>query len=213
MKIEEVKEMATGMLVRQGHHAPMVLMETKKGMVGAVVQFGNSKEKESAIEFIRQFVSKNNVLNYFTIFEGYMSMRSTGDLIIKPRRDKKRKEVLVITEFRRDMKNKGVFIEFKKVDGGIKIGKSGDLGGEYASIWNVYLEKEGIDERLDKANKENIKAFAEKELRGLTKEFKERWDNIKTEEELEILKKDILLYLKDRREYWRNQIREDDKDE
>jgi hypothetical protein len=77
---------------------------------------------------------------------------------ILPRFHKSRINVLIINEFNADMTMEGVAIEFKKVHDRIEIGKRKSLTEgrkEGFSLWNFYLEKEGLDEYVDKVGKKH----------------------------------------------------------
>jgi len=150
-----------------------------------------------------------------------MSVRKPGDLpFVRPMRDAKRKECLMVSEFRRDQKNRTKCTIFhweeKRNKKRLVIeDEKSDLGS--TSLWNFFLEKEGLEERSDKLSEKSNDAFYRREAKIMTKKFQDKFNKLvqkgMTDEEKEQFYKEMCDHVDKRQERVRKNLLEDVEDE
>jgi len=182
--VKDVIEQAKDTLITTGKHIPQFIGYSDKGLIVGVIMFGNDEEKEMTIDFIREKVSSNNIKKYWVIMEAWKSNIKPGEKIFRcASRDIDRNECLLVSEFNSDMKNIVVCIPFKRVDGKIVFEKEQITKDSY-TMWNVYLEKEGIQERMDRSIQDINDAFIKKMSKDLAHKYKDEFSKVKSKEEI-----------------------------
>jgi len=221
-RFKEIEGMAIDIRKKCDGLPPHLIFEKEGKLVIAMLEYGGTDEgKEVAIDFIRELVQRYELPRYFTFFEGWMSERKGDSPWIRPSKDVQRKSVIVISEYRRSLKNRTVAIVVKdnkdnkdNKDDTFEIEKRIDMsdkGDDKAySIWNVYLEKEGIAERNAKTIDQREKDFIKSELKLFTKEFKARMLSCRTDADRQNVAEEMNKFVNERRDYWRSQIHDDE---
>ncbi len=182
--IKDVIEKAKKVLISTGKHIPQFIGYSKEGLIVGVLMFNNSDEGDMAIDFVRKTVSSNNIKRYWIIMEAWKTNIKPGEKIFRgARRDIDRTECLVISEFNSDMKNIVVCISFKRVDNKIVFEKE-QTTKESHCMWNVYLEKEGVRERMNKDIQDINDAFIKKMSKDLAHKYKDDFSKAKSKEEI-----------------------------
>ena len=189
MDIDKMQEIALDVLRTRGSHQPQLMVEDHNGNFGIILMEFDDKNKDKMRDKVRSMVvDKLKSERYFFISGGWVSManmKNKGNMpSIRPSRDANRKECLIVSEYRKDQNNKSRMVIFhweekrnqKKliIDDKQIWDKKGDIK-EDSSLWNFFLEKEGVCERIDKQTAEVDKAFFKKEAQLMAKEFDERF--------------------------------------
>jgi hypothetical protein len=148
MDIIALEQIAKSIMEQKGHHSPQIIFVTKKGIEIALLLFDSEDSKNIMLEMVRRKVSNEKIDSYFTIMEGWIG----SNINIKPSLDSQRQEGIIISEYRRDMKNKTLIHKFKREKGKIKWTERVILGNDHdsSSIWNVYVE-DCMEEKIAKA--------------------------------------------------------------
>ena len=197
LSIEWVIKQAKSILEATGQHLPQVIANTnvdgKKELAIIAMPFGTQKEKEMALSGLRAFVKNMNVDRYWAVFEAWMSKMEKGKKLFRPAsRDIDREEVIIISEFGRDLTRKCVIIPFKREGDRIICDKEVNVDKDYSSVWNVFLEKEGLDEKMSKFAKEINDSYFRRLAKDMTKKYLDKFNSTKTTEERVALLKQML---------------------
>ena len=187
--IADISKIAKQSLTLRGKHIPQFTCIDNKGKVSLILTpFKNDDKKEKIRDMISAFVKNKNIVKYFFVTEAWLTKIETGTKIFRRASiDKDRIEVLQILEFNKDLRTNELTIEFSKKDGKIILGKehlvenTQTLGN--SSLFNVYLEKEGYDERVKNIQQEMNEAFLRRMSKELSHKFKDEFYNAKTDEE------------------------------
>jgi len=191
LSIKKVVDMAKDTLISTGQHSPQFIGLGDEGVIMAMLIFANDKERDIAVEAVRGLVKLHSIKKYWISTEAWRSEIKTGEkLYRRPRQDIDRKECLMISEFSSDMKTLDIMIPFEHKEKKIIFGDE-STSSEGHSIWNVYLEREGIDERLDNFMKKINDEFIKKLSHDVSERYKEEFFKAETVEQ----KKDILMRL------------------
>ena len=189
--IKKVVDIAKDTLVSIGSHSPQFIGVGKDGAVMSSLIFSGDRERDIAIEAVRALVKLHDIRRYWIIIEAWKSEVKYGEKIYRrASQDIDRKECLMISEFSSDMKNFNVCIPFKKENDNVIFEKE-TASKEYHSIWNVYLERQGIDERFDKDIKRINDEFIKKLSHDVSEKYKEEFFKTNTIQQ----RKDILMRL------------------
>ena len=188
ISIEWVIKQAKLILEETGKHLPQVIAQTnvdgKKELAIIAIPFGTQKEKEMALNGLRAFVKNMNVERYWAVFEAWMAKIEKGEKLFRPAsRDVDREEVLIISEFSKDMTQKCIIVPFKREDNKIIFDKEVNANKDYSSVWNVFLEKDGLDEKMDNFAEEINEGYFRKLAKSMAKKYIDKFNNAKTEEE------------------------------
>lgn len=191
--IKDVIGMAKEVLRTTGSHNLQFLgVDKDNKVIMAMLLFRTDREKEMAVEMVRKLVKAHSIKKYWIIMEAWKSEIRKGEkLYRRAKRDINRIECLIVSEFNSDLGVACVCIPFNRVDDKIVFEKE-QITQESHSIWNVYLEKKGIDERFDKDIKELNDAFIKKLAHNVSEKYKKEFFEAKTpEERIGVLRKVI----------------------
>lgn len=191
MEIEEVIVLAKKFLVKQGFHTTQVITEEPTGKLSIMVLQFDDHTKDMAIEALRNFVFNKGIERYWFITEAWMLTPKAGeDLYIRPSKSKDRTEALLVLEFKKDMTNKGRIFPFNRLRNKIVFEEnmmSDKDAVEHSSVWNVFLEKEGVNERLDKVGADLEDEFIRKAAKDFSKKYAKHFMECSDEERKTIL--------------------------
>jgi len=199
--INEIVKIAKQVLVERKSHAPQAIIENRKTKALEIVVLAGMGDdnKDYAIDTIRLMVEKAQAERYWMIMEGWMTIINKGEKIYRrPRDDKDRTSALIISEFRKDMNNQIILIPFKIERNKIVFDEERKKPEQHSSIWNVYLEKEGIEEGFDKLREKTNQEYFQATAKIMAKKFKARFENAKTGAEFSKLTRDIIQFAKDK---------------
>lgn len=149
-----VVKKAKDILKRDKHHHPMAFLERGRNQPPHVMLLTgmNSEQKR---EVLKKLVSDLKSPSYYFIDEAWYSSNIPGALKgMSPSQDPNRLEALMVHLFHRNLaNNRSTFILFHKdKDGEIVFDKEFEMSQkDMATPMNVYLETEGVQERIDKA--------------------------------------------------------------
>ena len=194
LTIEWVIKQAKLILETTGKHLSQIIANTnvdgKKELAIIAMPLATEKEKETAIAGLRAFVKNMNVDKYWFITEAWMSSFEKGKKLYRPAsRDVDRKEVLIVMEFCRDMTQKCIIIPFKREDKRIIFEKEVSTDKDRSSRWNVFLEREGLDEKMTKFADKIDDSYFRRLAKEMTKKYLDKFNNAKTaEEKMNLLK-------------------------
>lgn len=178
MEIKEVEQMAKDVLIKIKKHPQQMIIEKPDGKVDMVLLSFDNKDKDKMLDELRETIANSNIQKYFFITEAWKS----EDIHSCPSKADDKEEILVISEFRRDMKNKVVFLDFKRVKGEIvftdrKEIESGKSQSESYSRYNFFVE-DVLDEVVMKAQvDESLKCITDDVVKKATKKAREYFDN------------------------------------
>jgi hypothetical protein len=190
--IKDVIEGAKATLKLSGRHIPQFIGIGQQGLIMAILEFGSDKEKDMAVEFVRGLVKKESIKRYWIVMEAWKSEIKLGEKMFRrAKHDIDRIECLIINEFTSDIKEVCICIPFRW-EGKEVIFEEEQIAEGSTSIWNVYLEKEGIDERFDKSEKEVNEAFLRKLSHNVSEKYKKEFFDAKTPKERMIVLKKLI---------------------
>lgn len=150
-QLEGFKELAKKVLITKGSHLPQIMIDSGEGkFILGTLMFEDDIEKTLMNKMMRHEINSKGFSRYFIIFEGWIGQNKN----VRPTFDKNRTEALVIMEYRRNQKNKGFYIPFKRNNNKIVFEKEIPIKqGQFSSRWNFFLEE--TDEEYDLINKLN----------------------------------------------------------
>jgi len=190
--IKEVVEGAKCVLRITGKHKPQLIGLGKEGLVLAILLFETDREKDMAVEEVRRLVKLHEIRKYWIVMEAWKTELKPGEKMFRrAKQDIDRKEVLIINEFTSDLKNICVCIPFRW-EGEELIFDKEAISTESHSIWNVYLERQGIDERFEKDVKEINDAFLKKLAHNVSEKYEKEFFEAKTPEEMMAVLKKVI---------------------
>lgn len=185
MTIEEVTERARKTLLNCGDHnfAALVRINNKEEYVFAMIMLNDAEERIKAIE---KLVQTNNAQEYFIITGAWMSKVDKNKPMpyIRPSRDVSRQEILIISRYGKDMTSDVVILEVHRdkapktednKEGILTKLLSQENPDNHSSRYNVYLEKEGVDENFEKTTRDLNEAFFKAEYDKMSEKFKDEW--------------------------------------
>lgn len=183
MLTKDVIDMAKDILKSTGKHIPEFIAETDKGLILATLVFNSDLERAKRIDSLRSLVTSKGIKKYWVIMEAWRAkINAEEKMFRRAKQDLDREEVLIITEFSNDLKSSCVTIIFKRVNNEIVFEKE-EIQNDFDSIWNVYLEREGIDEKMDKMISEINEKFLSKMAKDLSDKYKKEFFEAKTQED------------------------------
>ena len=203
--IKEVHSLAMTILKKIGGHQLMALIQEKDGVKLAALVL-DQEDKGTAREALRLAVSGSGCERYFVVAECWMTMAKPGERPpILPSLTRNPKEVLVVEEYRKDQRNRSMMTPFTRKGGKIVPGKtltpSRSERVTSVSIWNVFLEKEGVDERMDLSVRKGFEDWQRKQAKRLSKKYFKDFQEAKTDSErvavLERVRAEVLSMKKD----------------
>ena len=205
MDINWITKQAKKVLIETGQHLPQIIAETsidgEKKLAIVAIPFRTSEEKEKALEGLRTLIKEMNVDRYWAIFEAWMSKVEKGEKPFRrASRDIDRTEILSVSEFNKDMTQKCIIVPFKRENDKIIFEEEIADNNYHSSIWNVYLEKEGIDEGASKLIDEINGAYFKKLAKNLTEKYLDKFNNLTTKEEKNALLKQMLQEIQDEKQ-------------
>jgi len=195
MKIEGVERLAKSMMEDGvGTGVCIFLEKEEKERIVVSLVFDDDESKENAKKAARVLINELGVDCYFFASEGCVS----SNIFVKPTECKDRKEVLMIHEYRRDLKNKYIMNVFRRFENG-KIEwqerKEDDWSNTKGlhSEWNFFLE-EDRGEYICRARAEVIMESMKKRLGGM-KEIKKQIGCLGKDGDVEVTEEMLLKVL------------------
>jgi len=197
MKIEGVERLAKSMTEDGVGVGVCIFLEKEKdkGKERIVVplMFNDDESKENAKKTARLLINELGVDNYFFASEGWMA----SDMFIRPSECKDRKEVIMVHEYKRDLKNRYIMNVFRRFESG-KIEwqerREDDWRSkELHSEWNFYLEADN-GENISRARAEVIMESMKKRLGGM-KEIKKQIGCLGKDGDVEVTEEMLLKVL------------------
>jgi len=176
LTLQKVEQMAMECLEKTGKHSPQIIVETPHGVVMVVLCFRNQDEKKKMHEQIRGLIQKSKVNNYFYVAEAWMSEQKKDNPAILPSRDIDRKEVLIVSEFRKDGFGESIMNEFERKGDSI-IWKARNLqkSNEASSLLDFFSDRDAVRSKIDKGvfqhNKDYMDAFSRKLAKKYGRDF------------------------------------------
>lgn len=190
--MKQITQTAKNVLLENGSHSPQIMIPTKEGMLVMLCLFSNYEEKKKLRDTIKKQITELKIDNYFFIAESWVTLgdKDNPKYLARPSRMVERQEALVITEFRRDLKGKGVLIPFEKKKGKIRFKKKIDLPpGSSNSLWDVYVDEEEVQREMDRGISENNQKVIDNIKKELLNKYSKKLKEAKTaEEEVKIIK-------------------------
>jgi hypothetical protein len=189
MKLEEVEAVAKLVLENRGTHKSQLMVPGTEGMQIFILLYDGEIEKNILREKMRAVVHNSDCDHYFFITEAWIrtsSLEHPTMPFIRPSQLKKKGEALIVCEYRKDLTGKQITMTFerkgKKI---IWLKRDVSSVNEAPSLWNFFLEKQGVSENLDHFENRVNEAF----LKNLSKEYSAKyWPKIqacKTDDERE----------------------------
>jgi hypothetical protein len=161
--INTITEIAKKIIISKGKHAPQAILFNENTKTAMPVVF-TGVEARQIVPLLRHYVKQVDADMYYFINEAWMRMNvDPKDPFIRPSEAPDKKEVLIIVEFHKNMAGNDwrilpFYHQGKKIIFDEPLPKV--QGMELVSHFNVYLETEGIDERIDRTFKP-VKPFRE----------------------------------------------------
>lgn len=188
MIFQDVVRCAKGVLRETGSHSPQLIVPNLTSVTKSLDMLcipnlpSNKGAKEVALKVLRKFVESRNTDYYFTVFEAWMkSVDAKKDLVVthSPSKYKDRESILVVSEYRKDRKNKMMILKFDTDENGKAIFREEkyfdwrDNHMESYSKWDFFLEdsKEAREERFLK-ERENMRDVF---FKSMAKEFSKKY--------------------------------------
>lgn len=167
--LETIEKIAKDIIETIGRHSPQAIIEKKDGSAALIILQFDEDTKQTAINLLRKACQDSEATRCFVIVEGWYITCNIDDHslpYIRPSKRKDRKEVLTISEFKRDMNNRQVLLPFRR-EGEKIIWETRTETKDFDTLWNPFLEEGGLKERFDKKEKSINEDF----LKGLASEF------------------------------------------
>lgn len=180
--IQEVKEI-TKKYCKKGQVPCHILIPTEKGFACVIFEWKDAVEKDNMFARARQLISEMKPEYYYYVSEAYMS----HDVKYQPSQDPNRKDILIVCEYRKDLKNKTYLIPIIRDNGQVTFGEEivTTEKNEQQSRFNFYLE-DVSEEFHEKILIENmIESIPQKIKDGLKETFTKAMGYPPTEEDME----------------------------
>ncbi len=217
MEIEDILETAKISLKESGSYTPMAFIETEKKETVVAVLLFDDDQKITAIDALAALVKLHNSERYIVVFEAWRHEQKKNEypFAAPPSKMKDRKECLLATEFKKPNILKTIMVPFEHVKNTIKFGKSITADDTAQSRWNVFIEREVYDERMNKESKEAREKFLRDRSKYYAKKYQKKFMNKdgtrKTSEECD---KIVIEMMEEMKAEWKkhsNTIREEEK--
>ena len=169
MNFKKHIDFAKKVLEDTGSVTAQMVVPTPKGAECYMLMFDDDKSKEEMFKAMRKMVEVRQIDRYFVMNEGWMGQ----NLNVRPREDPKKKEGLMVFEFRRNGLNKGKIFIFHKDGKKIIYDDEMDMGDmtEFSSRFNFFIEDDGGERiRLERI-KHNLEMFEKTKPDKKIKEF------------------------------------------
>lgn len=175
MELEEIEEIAKKIMKKNKEHSPQLIIERKDPIrVECLLLLCEEETKEEMLKVLRLLINNGSVDRYFLITDAWKS----EDIYSQPSKAKDKTEVLIIYEFRRDMKNRCVMIDYVRKRNNIYFTTRKEVtqkDGGMTSRFNFFLEdamgeiieKARIDSSLSKVDDKLVKTLTEKARKAL----------------------------------------------
>ena len=190
------EETSVEFLEKQGHHFPQLIMVNKDDGVSIIlvnIDMDDWEAKEEFLRSTRAFVKEHEIVRYYYIAEAWMVKRNAKkpDMpFVQPSRCVDREEVLVIQEFNQDMTGRSVLRPFARQGKTIVWGERVVDNLQPDSMWNFYIELDGVLEKNTKLRKDVTERFFRQQSKKLSKKYYQEFCDAKTpEERIAVLKK------------------------
>jgi hypothetical protein len=138
VQIEDIEKQAKLCLEETGEHKPQLMIENGKVVEIMLLIFETNEEKDVMYKAMRKHIDTIQCSRYFVIMEGWAGNSSN----IPPSKQPNKKEVLIISEFQRNMKNKIIINYFTRDGKKINWGERhfSDKNDEMVSRFNFFVE-------------------------------------------------------------------------
>lgn len=186
-KLKEIVDFGKTILQREGALRAQYFIESKKGneieISTMVLVFDNDEEKYELLKKVRTVTTNKEADRCYVLFEGWLSKVDKGERpSIRPRHDKNREEVMMVSYFDKNMKSSTTIIPFTKKEGKVIFSKA-DVLKKMESIWNPFIEFEGSLEKQNVMSKETDESFYNEQANRLFEKYEPRLKEAKTKEE------------------------------
>lgn len=207
MEIEDVIKVEKMELVRTQDLCSKILFVKENTLNMVMLNFKNNEQKHLMRKKALELVNKLGVeLYWFSSTAWFLTQEKDGkNLYKRPSRDVNRKECFMVTEFRKDRKNKIYFAEIKR---GLQNDvvfiedeeKNNSLNKQnnMQSYWDAWADEQEMDFENKKMINENDEKFIKNAVEELVKKHSEELHNIQSSEELLNLTKNIINDFKDK---------------
>jgi hypothetical protein len=159
--MQSVIEQAKKDLIDKKEHPCTFILPTKKDWHKIQVGWKNDFEKDIVMTTFAKTIRLTKPDSYFVVMEGWGVKRNPNEklnLKERPSQSSDRHELLIINEFRRDMRNKSTLFQFERKDGNIVFVDEFTSDNENSSTaFNFYMEEGAHYERIEQLAKEQKK--------------------------------------------------------
>lgn len=201
MEIQDVVQIEKMELVESNDlHSKILFLQNKSlGMI--ILNFKDDKEKHLMRKKSLELLKSINADRYwFSSTAWFLTQdREGNNLYRRPSRDANRKECFMVTEFRKDRKNKVYFAEIKRdIHNKVtfiedeEMNKNLNSQNNLQSYWDAWADEEFLDFDTSKMINENNEKFLKNSVNELVDRHKEELDNIQTPEDLFNVTKKII---------------------
>lgn len=201
MEIQDVIKIEKMELVRTQDLCSKILFLKDNSFSMVMLQFKNDKEKHFMRKEALEMIRKMDVDRYwFSSTAWFLSQDKDGkNLYKRPSRDANRKECFLVTEFRKDRKNKVYFVEIKRdIHNKVtfiedeEMNKNLNSQDNLQSYWDAWADEAFLDFDTSKMINENNEKFLKNSVDELVNRHKEELENIQTPEDLFNVTKKII---------------------
>lgn len=216
--VSMVKKIAKELLIKQGYVSPQYIIEKKSDKryitTVAILIFANDKEKKEQMAEVRKLVSVQGAETVYFFMEAWMTMGNPKLPFIRASEARDKKSTLVLSKFQKDNPNVGLetLMPFTKIGKEIRfeeeIGTS-DIT-EAFTIWNPFIELDGVMERTKKKVEEHNDKFIDEFADELFEKFGKKFNSAETDEEkIKIIEETKNEIIKRKQEFDRQKAVED----
>lgn len=197
---KKLEKTAQEVLKKTGKHTPQIMYKYNGEMVVALLCFDGDEAKDKMLEVLRNLISEKRVEHYFVIMETWVG----ENMNVRPSKDSKRKEALMITEYKKDLTVNMVMHLFHKENEKVIFDEKQELsttdeGAELSSRWNFFLE-DAMDEIIERKRIEQFNQdVSEEEREKMWQSFKAFADEGGLEVTKEMFEEKMLEMVKDGR--------------
>lgn len=196
LEMEDVIKIEKLGLVTTKDLCSKIIFIKDKSITMMMLEFRNGKEKDIMREKAIELIKSIGVDRYwFSSTAWFLTQDKDGKNIYRqPSRDVNRKECFMVTEFRKDRKNKIYFAEIKRdlhnevtflEDKEINEGMNKD--NNLSSYWDAWADVKAMDVETHKMIRENNEKFIRNSVKEFMGKHKEEIDNVQNPEELTVL--------------------------
>jgi len=158
-----------------GKHIPQIFFIKNNEITSLILEF-DEETKDKAVESSRNIFNLIKPDSYYFISEYWMSELKEGQAYVRPRNDSNRKEVIIVIEFKSDLVVNMCIIPIIRNGEEISFGENKIINNDNSgsTLWNFYLEEEGVKEHMDININEMQEKFINKRSMELAKKYSKR---------------------------------------